>query len=83
MSTPGAFPTGGCFAYGSRERSHSGKALFETLWRVVFHLKWQQVYVLKSHVILNRSTQDSYTRCHENTDIARSRVLPVCQCYVA
>src|SRR5262245_61350891 len=28
---------------------------------------------------LNRSTQDSYTRCHGHTDITRLRVLPVCQ----
>ena len=32
---------------------------------------------------LNRSTQDSYTRCPRNTDIARLRVLPVYQCRVA
>jgi hypothetical protein len=32
---------------------------------------------------LNKSTRDSYTRCHGNTDIARLRVLPVCQCCVA
>ena len=33
--------------------------------------------------ILNRSTRDSYTRYHGNTDIARLHVLPVCQCCVA
>jgi len=32
---------------------------------------------------LNQSTGDSYTRCREHTDIARLRVLPVCQCCVA
>ena len=32
---------------------------------------------------LNRSTRDSYTRCHGNTDNARLRVLPVCQSCVA
>jgi hypothetical protein len=32
---------------------------------------------------LNRSIRDSYTRCHGNIDIARLRVLPVCQCCVA
>src|SRR5262249_48291922 len=32
---------------------------------------------------LNRSTQDSYTRCHGHTDITRLRVLPVCQSCVA
>jgi hypothetical protein len=32
---------------------------------------------------LNRATQDSYTRCHRHTDIARLHVLPVCQCCVA
>ena len=34
-------------------------------------------------VTLNRSTRDSYTRCHGHPDIARLRVLPVCQCCVA
>src|SRR4029453_14128305 len=33
--------------------------------------------------VLNRSTRDSYTRYHGNTDIVRLRVLPVCQCCVA
>jgi hypothetical protein len=33
--------------------------------------------------LLNRSTQDSYTRCHGHTDITRLRVLPVCQSCVA
>jgi PAS domain-containing protein len=33
--------------------------------------------------LLNRSTRDSYTRCHGNTDIARLRVLSVCQSCVA
>ena len=33
--------------------------------------------------ILNRSTRDSYTRCHGNTDIARLRMLLVCQWCVA
>src|SRR5262245_4592311 len=28
---------------------------------------------------LNRSTRDSYTRYHGNTDIVRLRMLPVCQ----
>jgi hypothetical protein len=32
---------------------------------------------------LNQSTGESYTRCREHTDIARLRVLPVCQCCVA
>jgi len=32
---------------------------------------------------LNRSTRDSYTRCHGHADIACLRVLPVCQCCVA
>ena len=32
---------------------------------------------------LNRSTRDSYTRGHGNTNIARLRVLPVYQCCVA
>ncbi len=30
-------------------------------------------------VKLNRSTRDSYTRCHGNSAMARLRVLPVCQ----
>jgi len=37
----------------------------------------------KSRQTLNHSTQDSYTQCHGNTDTARLRVLPVCQCCVA
>ena len=32
---------------------------------------------------LNRSTRDSYTRCHRHTDIVRFPVLSVCQCCVA
>jgi hypothetical protein len=32
-----------------------------------------------SMVRLNRSTRDSYTRCHGNSAMARLRVLPVCQ----
>ena len=32
---------------------------------------------------LNQSTQDSYTRCPGHSDIARLRVLSVCQCCVA
>jgi len=38
---------------------------------------------LSQRLGLNQSTGDSYTRCREHTDIARLRVLPVCQCCVA
>jgi hypothetical protein len=38
---------------------------------------------LHDPIALNRSTQDSYTRCHGHTDIARLRVLPVYPCCVA
>jgi len=39
--------------------------------------------LLGTIIILNRSTRDSYTRCHGHPGIARLRVLPVCQCCVA
>ena len=38
---------------------------------------------IRRSLALNRSTRDSYTRCHGNTDIARLRMLPVCRWCVA
>jgi hypothetical protein len=58
----------------------------------LFHLlalicKGFTVYGVHSEYVslpfLNRSTRDSYTRCHGHADIARLRVLPVYQCCVS